>query len=256
MTRASAAQEPSMDEILASIRKIIEHGNEPATSSGRPEVERLSPDQGGGSILARLRPSLGDARVASGRVDEAPRQEPGSFVPSWASQGDEDDLATRLAEELASEGLMDWASEASSRQDTPPEAVGEGSSGESSSQVAGEAFVEPQDSAPPAGLAPANSDDRLQSAIRQAVIEDALEPQTPAAAAEPLMSGLTGELVSASFEELSEAIREGHLRSIEDMAQDILRPMLQEWLDDNLPRLVERLVREEIERVARGGGRR
>ena len=34
-----------------------------------------------------------------------------------------------------------------------------------------------------------------------------------------------------------------------------LRPMLQEWLDDNLPRLVERLVREEIERVARGGRR-
>ena len=28
--------------------------------------------------------------------------------------------------------------------------------------------------------------------------------------------------------------------------------LLQEWLDDNLPTLVERLVREEIERVARG----
>jgi len=29
--------------------------------------------------------------------------------------------------------------------------------------------------------------------------------------------------------------------------------MLQDWLDNNLPTLVERLVREEIERVARGG---
>ncbi|MBZ9917266.1 DUF2497 domain-containing protein, partial [Mesorhizobium sp. BR1-1-7] len=29
-------------------------------------------------------------------------------------------------------------------------------------------------------------------------------------------------------------------------------PMLQDWLDNNLPTLVERLVREEIERVARG----
>ena len=28
--------------------------------------------------------------------------------------------------------------------------------------------------------------------------------------------------------------------------------MLQDWLDNNLPTLVERLVREEIERVARG----
>jgi hypothetical protein len=32
----------------------------------------------------------------------------------------------------------------------------------------------------------------------------------------------------------------------------MLRPMLKSWLDDNLPGLVERLVRTEIERVARG----
>jgi cell pole-organizing protein PopZ len=35
-------------------------------------------------------------------------------------------------------------------------------------------------------------------------------------------------------------------------AQEMLRPMLKQWLDDNLPVLVERLVRAEIERVARG----
>jgi hypothetical protein len=33
----------------------------------------------------------------------------------------------------------------------------------------------------------------------------------------------------------------------------MMRPMLQDWLDNNLPTLVEKLVREEIERVARGG---
>ncbi|MCL4855080.1 MAG: DUF2497 domain-containing protein, partial [Bryobacteraceae bacterium] len=42
-------------------------------------------------------------------------------------------------------------------------------------------------------------------------------------------------------------------RSIEDMTRDLLRGMLKQWLDDNLPALVERLVREEIERVARRG---
>jgi cell pole-organizing protein PopZ len=31
--------------------------------------------------------------------------------------------------------------------------------------------------------------------------------------------------------------------------------MLKQWLDQNLPRIVEQLVREEIERVARRGGR-
>jgi cell pole-organizing protein PopZ len=34
--------------------------------------------------------------------------------------------------------------------------------------------------------------------------------------------------------------------------REMLRPMLKGWLDDNLPGLVERLVRAEIERVSRG----
>ncbi len=71
----------------------------------------------------------------------------------------------------------------------------------------------------------------------------------------PLTSEATGTLVAASFNDLAQAIRSGELRSIEAMAQEMLRPMLQEWLDDNLPRMVERLVREEIERMSRGGRR-
>jgi cell pole-organizing protein PopZ len=41
-------------------------------------------------------------------------------------------------------------------------------------------------------------------------------------------------------------------RTLEDLVQDMLRPMLKGWLDENLPGMVERLVRAEIERVARG----
>jgi cell pole-organizing protein PopZ len=40
---------------------------------------------------------------------------------------------------------------------------------------------------------------------------------------------------------------------MEETVKELLRPMLKQWLDDNLPPLVERLVRAEIERVARGG---
>ena len=36
------------------------------------------------------------------------------------------------------------------------------------------------------------------------------------------------------------------------IVQDMLRPMLKSWLDENLPVVVERLVRAEIERVSRG----
>jgi cell pole-organizing protein PopZ len=58
--------------------------------------------------------------------------------------------------------------------------------------------------------------------------------------------------IARSFEELAAAIDGAERRSLDEIAEDMLRPMLRDWLDDNLPTLVERLVREEIERVARG----
>jgi cell pole-organizing protein PopZ len=67
-----------------------------------------------------------------------------------------------------------------------------------------------------------------------------------------LLSETAGQQVARSFEELVAAIDGSERRSLDEIAQEMLRPMLQEWLDDNLPTLVERLVREEIERVARG----
>ena len=39
--------------------------------------------------------------------------------------------------------------------------------------------------------------------------------------------------------------------TIEDLVQEILRPMIKEWLDDNLPALVKRLVRREFRRISR-----
>jgi cell pole-organizing protein PopZ len=67
-----------------------------------------------------------------------------------------------------------------------------------------------------------------------------------------LVSAATVEHVSRSFSELAAAFDGTERRSLDEMAEEMLRPMLKDWLDDNLPTLVERLVREEIERVARG----
>jgi len=44
-------------------------------------------------------------------------------------------------------------------------------------------------------------------------------------------------------------------RTLEVLVEDVLRPMLKAWLDDNLPPLVERLVQTEIDRLSRRGGR-
>jgi len=41
-------------------------------------------------------------------------------------------------------------------------------------------------------------------------------------------------------------------RTLEDLVREMLRPLLKGWLDDNLPGIVERIVRQEIERVSRG----
>lgn len=76
-----------------------------------------------------------------------------------------------------------------------------------------------------------------------------------AASVGALVSPSVGSQVAQSFGALAEAVEYKNRTSFDEMAREMLRPMLQEWLDDNLPTLVERLVREEIERVARGGSR-
>jgi uncharacterized protein len=70
-----------------------------------------------------------------------------------------------------------------------------------------------------------------------------------------LVSPQTSYAAQNSFQQLADSImsRASGDRGIEDMTRDLLRGMLKNWLDDNLPDLVERLVREEIERVARRG---
>jgi uncharacterized protein len=70
-----------------------------------------------------------------------------------------------------------------------------------------------------------------------------------------LVSSDTAYAAQNSFQQLTEAIlaRATSDRGLEGVTQDLLRGMLKTWLDDNLPQLVEKLVREEIERVARRG---
>ncbi|QTD56866.1 DUF2497 domain-containing protein [Parasphingorhabdus cellanae] len=38
--------------------------------------------------------------------------------------------------------------------------------------------------------------------------------------------------------------------SLEDLTRDLMRPMLKEWLDENLPKLVEEMVAREIQRIS------
>ncbi|AWN38298.1 PopZ family protein [Methylobacterium radiodurans] len=74
------------------------------------------------------------------------------------------------------------------------------------------------------------------------------EPTT----AEPLISAATDASVNSAFNALAHTVLSRNARTLDDLVAEMLRPMLKAWLDDNLPVMVERLVRAEIERVSRG----
>ena len=88
---------------------------------------------------------------------------------------------------------------------------------------------------------------RRPQAVEAEPSADAGQPST-----EPLLSPEANEAVALSFGALSASLEARSAELADSMVRDMLRPMLKTWLDDNLPTIVERLVREEIQRVARG----
>jgi cell pole-organizing protein PopZ len=69
---------------------------------------------------------------------------------------------------------------------------------------------------------------------------------------EPLLSPEADEAVALSFGALSAGLDVRSAALADSMVREMVRPMLKQWLDENLPPIVERLVRAEIERIARG----
>ncbi|RJT28111.1 DUF2497 domain-containing protein [Mesorhizobium waimense] len=280
-TASSAQREPSMEEILASIRRIIEDSDtgrkqpgdagelrqdlQPAPAAPparevdafraelRAEEETRKPVSLA-EVQAQLAAEPVIARMETARMETPVRPEAAPPVtpkapatlaevsasiaaePSWAEPA--------VAAETSDAIVADWRREIA--------AVGE------TAKAAGAARpdkVEARtfDAAPEVEI----GEDELAD-------EPALEPAASlggtarpsgadAIAARPaILSEHAGRQVAAAFGELSDAFASRSKKTFDEMAEDMLRPMLQDWLDNNLPTLVERLVREEIERVARG----
>lgn len=221
----NAQREPSMEEILASIRRIIQDSDttqEPAAGASGPDVvveapavEIGRPDEPGLREVEAFRAELDEpapaASYAAGIADAEPEVRAAPFLPAAEVHA----LHAPAIDEVEPEPAPQPADE--------PQAEAHSAADEQ-----------------PVGRAPAFP----------AVAAPAVEAAEPRPA---IISDRAGRQVAAAFGELSEAFAASRRRSFDDMAQEMLRPMLQEWLDDNLPTLVERLVREEIERVARGG---
>ena len=79
-----------------------------------------------------------------------------------------------------------------------------------------------------------------------------MPPPSPMESSPPILSRSTVSAVESAFNSLAHTVLSNNARTLEDLVKEMLRPMLKSWLDDNLPGLVERIVKAEIERVSRG----
>lgn len=254
MGQAGAQREPSMEEILASIRRIIEN-NEPALDgshmeSGDPDAHHLDGD---GSYA-------GDHQADDHEASQGHGEEPMEVVA--------DEPVSRpvsLAEVAALARAIPKHSD--SRTDEPAPAKPVPSNDVSDTVEIDNAAAEelrdalmsndpvvapvPVETASTVAQEPEQFGQKATSMT--SVNHDPSDELKPSSG--QLVSLHTGEKVAAAFGELDAAIAAGQSRSFDEIAEEMLRPMLTQWLDDNLPTLVERLVREEIERVSRGNRR-
>jgi uncharacterized protein len=112
---------------------------------------------------------------------------------------------------------------------------------------------EPEAFEPPPPIRPAPAAPPPKAALPKAASPKAASPKAASPEAEPLLSNAADVSVAGAFQMLSTTVLTTNPRTLEDLVQEMLRPMLKAWLDENLPPLVERLVRHEIERIARAG---
>ncbi|RUV45328.1 MAG: DUF2497 domain-containing protein [Mesorhizobium sp.] len=264
-TASSAQREPSMEEILASIRRIIEDS----------DTGRKQPAADNGDVRQDLRPTPAaqtadlDAFRSELNVGSAPSK-PVSLAEIQAQLAASDPTIAETSPEPvktapAPSTLAEVGARVAAEPDTPAVAGSAASVPQSADtivadwrreiaavggssvkakvatpEVAPEVEIDEEDLAAPTAetAAPGNV---------SAPSSSDLPPARPA-----ILSEHAGRQVAAAFGELSDAFASRSKKSFDEMAEEMLRPMLQDWLDNNLPTLVERLVREEIERVARG----
>jgi cell pole-organizing protein PopZ len=117
-----------------------------------------------------------------------------------------------------------------------------------------EPVPEPLVSPAPLGQRPAEPRRPAEASNEYLPRREPAADRPPQRGSEPrgLLSRDQGAAVSGAFGALAHTMLTQNTRTLEDVVEEMLRPMLKGWLDDNLPTLVERLVKDEIERVSRG----
>lgn len=220
MTQPAKAQEPSMEEILASIRRII--ADDDTTKSPQQAVAPEPPAAPAAPVMPPRNPAARPVLVEPSAFDASPATPPAAApepAPVPPMNGGSDEPAPDILELTESMAAAE-PSEPSADVNMP--SVPEFRTIDGSSDI--------------------GFDDSAERASSH-VIRDPL-PQ--------LLSRQTSAAVDSAFNTLAQTVLVQNARTLEDLVREMLRPMLKTWLDENLPGMVERLVRAEIERVARG----
>ena len=252
MAQSEATADPSMEEILASIRKIIAEDGD-TNRPGPPHLAVVGDPES--DATPGIDKTAEDLPVEAGGGSGGE----GGPLPEQSAEADQDaprepsDIEMDMAELDKIEAAL------SDEDDNMIEEDDQSATGFAAEES--EAEAEPIWNAPeyddPAAAEDASFNDtdaRLQStdvdALAAAMAADRVADQ--AAANRRLLSPPADEAVQSAFNQLADIILSEQTRTLEDLVKDMMKPMLRHWLDDNLPVLVERLVREEIERVSRG----
>ncbi|WGD48650.1 DUF2497 domain-containing protein [Bradyrhizobium sp. CB1650] len=251
MTQPAKVTEPSMEEILASIRRIIadDEAKPPPTEAAKPEKAAATAAKP--QAMNDVPPSkMAPAKPAAEKPAPPPAPKPAPDpAPSPAASNSQDDIDALLA------GL-DEATPAPEVRPPEPEPEPEADVLELTDEMA----MEPTSPAPGPSFRKVDPRDDLEFA--EAASPRASAPPSyapvdfdapPLPPQQPILAQSTVSAVESAFNSLAHTVLSSNARTLEDLVKEMLRPMLKSWLDDNLPGLVERIVKAEIERVSRGG---
>jgi uncharacterized protein len=237
MTQPAKVQEPSMEEILASIRRII------ADDEAKPaaaEKQASPPAAAKPAVMKDIPPS---AIAPAPKPAAAPKPAPPPPPAPEPVSNNQDDIDAMLAS-------LDAATpEADIRPAQQPEP--EPDVFELTDEMA---LPEPAPAPSAATFSKVEPQDDIEfTEAKASRRQPAYEPPFESAPARPILSHSTVSAVESAFNSLANTVLSNNARTLEDLVKEMLRPMLKSWLDDNLPGLVERIVKAEIERVSRGG---
>jgi cell pole-organizing protein PopZ len=224
-----------MEEILASIRRII------ADDEAKPAAaEKLAspPAAAKPAVMKDIPPSaIAPKPVAAPKPAPPPPPPP---APEPAASNNQDDIDAMLASLDAATPEADIRPAQPEPEPDVFELTDEMALPEPAPAAATFSKVEPQD-------------DIEFTEAKASRRQPAYEPPFESAPARPILSHSTVSAVESAFNSLANTVLSNNARTLEDLVKEMLRPMLKSWLDDNLPGLVERIVKAEIERVSRGG---